>query len=116
MDGLRQRIQPYRDKHFAVWAHSYAMGYCCVPGCNNPWLELHHFGDDGGKSLKPSDHLQARMCLWCHKKYDIKMKALIRDGRHELLIAFFKDAAELWRGYMEYLKTRSQKGEKKNGK
>lgn len=64
---------------------------------------LHHFGDDGAMSKKPSDNEVARVCVICHRDNDYKRRALIKNGYLEILEAFQNDALKLNRAYIEKL-------------
>jgi len=80
---------------------------CCV--CQeHPWASLHHFGDDGGKGMKPSDNEVARVCITCHGKWDFKRRALIKSCEPralDVLESFQNDALKLNRAYAEHLES-----------
>jgi len=104
------KSRPYRSKAFLRFCHERTADVpCCL--CNSrPWVQLHHFGDDGGRGLKPSDNEVARVCLDCHMENDQKRRALIKNGRDDVLLAFERDALILNREYMRFLE------EQKRGK
>jgi hypothetical protein len=105
-----QKSAPYRSKHFLKFCHeSVPMTSCCLPGCSRPWSELHHWGDDGGLGMKPSDNEVARTCLQCHRDTPYKKRALIKGGYLEILIAFMADALRLNRLYLEHLEAKRRK-------
>lgn len=76
------------------FAHSTAPAPCCI--CQEkPFVQLHHFGGNGGMSMKPSDYMVARLCMECHIAYDMKEKTLLRNGHFDQLIAMQRDALQL---------------------
>lgn len=98
-------MRPYRSRDLFRFVHQDMRGLCCV--CRkSPWEELHHFGDDGGMGLKPSDNEIARLCRACHREHDFKRRALARrdekNGTH-VLEAMQADALEINRVYLERL-------------
>ncbi len=98
--------KPWRSKRLLRFCHDEMKpALCCVCG-DAPWTMLHHFGDDGGMSMKPSDNEVARVCVKCHGRYDLKRHALIRKQSFEyfsVLESFQNDALKLNRAYMEML-------------
>ena len=95
------KTRPYKSRAFLAHCHE-TDGACCL--CRTkPWVMLHHFGDDGGQSLKPSDNEVARVCADCHRNNDYKRKSLIRNGYYEILDKMQNDALKLNRVYMEKL-------------
>lgn len=94
--------KPYRSKAFMRFCHEHMMPTrCCV--CGEQATELHHFGDDGGQGMKPSDNEIARLCNGCHQKHGHKKRSLIRNMRYILLSEYQDDALELNRAYMKHL-------------
>ncbi len=53
--------------------------------------------------MKPSDYQVARVCKTCADAYEVKYKALVRDGRFEVLAAFQQDALELHEAWLASL-------------
>jgi len=100
------KSKPYRSKAFLKFCHeNMKPAPCCVCG-DRPWDQLHHFGDDGGQSLKPSDNEVARICMHCHMKWDMKRKSLTKQIDYEklsILESFQNDALKLNRAYIEHL-------------
>ena len=95
--------KPYRSSAFLSYCHEEMRPEpCCLCG-ERPWDQLHHFGDDGGQGMKPSDNEVARVCYECHPKFDLKRRGLLKSGYHEVLMAFEKDALALNRAYIEFL-------------
>jgi hypothetical protein len=96
---------PYRSKDFLAWVHAHRSGDPCVACGRALWAELHHFGDDGGLALKPSDALVVRLCRGCHSSpyAGRKLRALQRDGQHELVAAYIRDALASLEGYVGFL-------------
>jgi hypothetical protein len=92
--------KPYRSKAFLKFCHELG-GRCAL--CGRQFEELHHFGNDGGKGLKPSDSQIVRLCRPCHMGNDFKERSLLRSGKFEELISFQRDALELNRAYIEHL-------------
>jgi hypothetical protein len=88
-----QKNKPFRSKEFMRFLHSRRdiVGEGCAL-CDRQWVQLHHFGYDGGKGLKPSDLYLVRLCKICADKNEIKMMALLRAGRYEELSLFLEDA------------------------
>lgn len=101
--GLQKSRKPYRSAAFMRFCHEQMTpALCCV--CNErQWVALHHFGDDGGCSLKPSDNEVARVCTECHMENDAKRRGLLRSGRGDVLEAFQNDALKLNRAYLDHL-------------
>jgi hypothetical protein len=64
-------------------------------------VALHHFGDDGGGSMKPSDNEVARVCTECHMKNDLKRRGLLKSALDEVLEAYQNDALKLNKAYLE---------------
>jgi len=61
--------------------------------------------------MKPSDYQVARVCKTCADAYEVKHKALVRDGRFEVLAAFQQDALELheaWLASLEQTKPKAR--------
>lgn len=96
------KIKPLRSKEFMAFAHK-TVAPCCI--CmERSYDHLHHFGDDGGMAMKPSDYNVARLCMLCHQKYDMKERTLLKNGLHEQLMAMMKDALtlhDLWFRHIE---------------
>jgi hypothetical protein len=91
---------PFRSPEFLAYVHLTRTGPCVACGAA-PWVELHHFGDDGGTGCKPSDALVVRLCRACHADGAIgrKLRALRRDGADALAADYLRDAAaslEAW--------------------
>jgi hypothetical protein len=103
MSHSLKKKPPFRSKDLMKWVHANMKPWpCCV--CEGaPWTRLHHFGPDGGEGMKPSDHLLARLCQPCAVRHEVKERALVRDGRLELLLKFYRDAAAIARAYIEHL-------------
>ena len=114
---VEQRHPPLRSPGFLSWAHTQKPAPCCLCGVR-PWQVLHHFGDDGGQALKPSDNECARCCDQCHRENDIKRRGLLKmsvadpdDPRPmDVLDRFQNDALKLNRGYIENLENRPSQG------
>lgn len=103
------KSKPFRSKEFMSFLHSRRdlVGDLC-PVCNrNPWVQLHHFGNDGGTGMKPSDLYLVRVCKTCADKYEIKMRALLMGQKLELLTTFLEDAMH---NVEEWLKYRREHG------
>jgi hypothetical protein len=75
---------------------------CCICG-DRPFTQLHHFGDGGGKALKPSDYQVARVCKTCADRWELKYVALVKNGYWEILSAFQHDALKLHDLWLEHL-------------
>jgi hypothetical protein len=103
MSSMLKKKPPFRSKALMKWVHANMKpAPCCV--CDGaPWCRLHHFSADGGQGMKPSDHLVARLCQPCAVRHEVKERALVRDGRVELLLKFYRDAAAIARAYIEHL-------------
>lgn len=97
------KTKPYRSPAFLHFCHERMRPAPCCVCEDRPWLELHHFGDDGGKALKPSDNEVARLCVECHDAYDLKRRGLIKSGFDAVLMAYERDALKLNRAYLEHL-------------
>jgi len=97
---------PLRSKKLLRFAHDELRDTVCCICQEAPWTELHHFGDDGGRGLKPSDNEVARVCKACHMTLDHKRRALVRRGEHEVLEAFQNDALKINRAYIEQLEAK----------
>jgi len=96
------KSKPFRSPAFIHFCHEHMKpAPCCLCGVR-PWVALHHFGDDGGWALKPSDNEVARVCVECHMRYDLKRRGLSRS-KLEILEAYQNDALKLNRAYLEYL-------------
>jgi len=92
-------MKPARSRDFMRFAHGTKPHPCCV--CKKkPFTQLHHFGDDGGMGMKPSDYQVARLCKSCADRWEIKRRALIKNGYYEILSMFQKDALELHEGWL----------------
>lgn len=102
-------LKPLRSKNFMSFAHNTKPAPCCV--CREkPFVQLHHFGSDGGRGMKPSDYEVARLCHDCALKYEIKRRGLINTGQYEILAAFQQDALELHDAWLRQLEeTRKEK-------
>ncbi len=95
-----QKNKPFRSKEFMSFLHSRRdlVGDECAL-CTHTWSQLHHFGNDGGTSLKPSDLYLVKLCHGHAVEHEIKMRSLICSGRWELLSHFLEDSmhnAETW--------------------
>ena len=109
MTIVRQRVSPMRSPAFLRFCHEHMKpAPCCVCG-ERPWVELHHFGGDGGKAMKPSDNEVARTCIECHDLYDLKRIGLIKSGYDSVLSAYERDALTLNRAYIEHLESGKRK-------
>ncbi len=96
------KIKVARSKEFMSYAHSTKPAPCCI--CREkPFVQLHHFGSDGGKGLKPSDYQVARLCHGCAIRWELKRNALVKNGYYEVLAAFQQDALELHEGWLRRL-------------
>lgn len=95
-----QKRPPYRSRKFLAFCHKEG-GLCCLCGSN--FEHLHHFGDDGGRGLKPSDNEVARVCGDCHRKNDFKRKSLLKNRRYDILESYQNDALKINRAYIEKL-------------
>ena len=106
-----QKQKPFRSKSFMAFLHNRRdlVGESCAVCQEAQWTQLHHFGMDGGRGMKPSDLYLVRLCKTCADRYEIKMRALIIAGRWELLSIFTRDAlhnVETWIKYKERAKQR----------
>ncbi len=109
MSSVRQRVSPMRSPAFLRFCHERMKpAPCCLCG-ERPWVALHHFGDDGGGSMKPSDNEVARVCTECHMKNDLKRRGLLKSGFDEVLEAYQNDALKLNRAYLEELEGEKRK-------
>ena len=98
-----KKNKPYRNKKLMDYAHKQLKNAMCCACKDKPWVELHHYGSDGGTGLKPSDHCVARVCLDCHKRYPYKYLGLLKNGLEVVLIAFMNDSLEILKSYIESL-------------
>jgi len=99
--------RPYRSKKFMAFCHQEADGICCI--CmKRRWEHLHHFGHDGGMSMKPSDNSVCRLCAECHRKNDVKYFTMIKNDQLDLLAIMSKDALELNKLYLECLEEKKR--------
>ena len=97
------KLRVWRSPTFLRFCHDVMKpAPCCLCG-DRPWEALHHFGDDGGGSLKPSDNEVARLCRECHIANDLKRRGLLKSGKIDTLESFQNDALKLDRAYMEHL-------------
>lgn len=97
---------PHRSKNFLAFVHETRKVGPCVACGTRPWEQLHHFSDDGGMALKPSDYVVARICRECHMDpvAGRKIRAMRRDGFHKLAADYLRDAVEslsLWAAHLE---------------
>lgn len=53
--------------------------------------------------MKPSDHMIVRLCQECAIKHEVKWRALVRDERWPILLAFVFDSLQIARAYMAHL-------------
>lgn len=95
-----QKNKPYRSEEFMAFLHDRRdlVGEQCAT-CGSFWKQLHHFGDNGGMGMKPSDLYLVKLCKTCADKYEVKTRALRRDRRWKLLSVFLYDAmanVEAW--------------------
>lgn len=105
------KTAPLRSPAFMAFCHEEMKPAPCCICQQRPWVALHHFGDDGGQSLKPSDNEVARCCTGCHMEWDRKRRGLLKmamahpdDPRPmDILDRFQNDALKLNRAYIEYL-------------
>ena len=104
-----QKSNPYRSPAFLRFCHERMRPAPCCVCEDKPWVELHHFGDDGGQALKPSDNEVARLCVGCHDDYDLKRRGLLKSGFDAVLLAFERDALRLNRAYLEHLEAEKRK-------
>lgn len=100
---MLSKSKPFRSKAFLKFCHNETGPAVCCLCQEKHWEELHHFGDDGGTAMKPSDNEVARTCLECHSKYGLKRRALIKNGRFDILESYQNDALKLNRLYIEHL-------------
>lgn len=102
------KSKPWRSAAYMRFCHQEMKpAPCCVCG-ERPWVALHHFGDDGGQGMKPSDSEVARVCMFCHGKWDFKRRALIRSREPlalDVLESYQDDALKLNRAYLAYLES-----------
>jgi hypothetical protein len=103
---MRQRQKPFRSKALMRYVHQHMKPAPCAACLTKPWSQLHHWGDDNGKGIKPSDHIIVRLCVDCAKKYELKWKALFRDNRYVLFNLFATDTFYILRSYIEHLESR----------
>jgi hypothetical protein len=83
---------PNRSAEYMHFVHEHLKpAPCCVCG-QQPWTRLHHWGGDGGMASKPSDWWIARLCEGCARQHEIKLRALQRADRTDLIAAFAVDA------------------------
>lgn len=104
------KCKPARDKAFLQWAHrELRSGLCCL--CHQrPWEQLHHFGDNGGMGLKPSDYLVCRVCRSCHDTYAFKGRRWSWTEQTERVIAMAhmqRDALVILEAYLLYQQQRA---------
>ena len=88
-----------RSKAFLEWAKRLG-GECCI--CGYPTaVDLHHYGDDGGMGLKPSDYWVCRVCRKCHREVQGKrMHHMVRVGRLGHYCYMLKDNLTLLEGWV----------------
>lgn len=94
-----EKNKPFRSKEFMKFLHEHRKNEPCANCMVRPWTQLHHFGYDGGKALKPSDLFVVRLCKKCADENEIKAISLTRNGQWELLACFLQDAmcnVEAW--------------------
>lgn len=101
--------KPYRSPSFLRFCHGAMKPAPCCLCRERPWVALHHFGDDGGGAMKPSDNEVARLCTECHIANDLKRRALVRSRGPDVLEAFQNDALKLNRAYLEWLEGEKRK-------
>lgn len=102
------KLKPLRSKEFMAFAHSTKPALCCV--CRERYFShLHHFGNDGGMGMKPSDYMVARLCVECHRAYDMKYNVLLRGGHADQLISMQMDALELHDMWFRHLEDNRNK-------
>lgn len=100
---IAQRKQPFRSKALMAFVHKHMKPAPCAACFQEQWTRLHHWSHDGGKGLKPSDHVLVRLCEDCATKYELKWKALARDDKWVLFTLFTRDAFAILRAYIEHL-------------
>lgn len=110
------KSKPWRSKNFMAFCHESMRdsALCAVCG-ERQWAQLHHWGSDGGMSMKPTDLKLVRMCLTCHEKHGHKERALQssscrmdREVAERLLSTFRRDAVELLAAYVQHLEGGSE--------
>lgn len=102
------KTKPLRSLAFMRFCHEEMKPAPCCICEERPWVALHHFGDDGGASLKPSDNEVARLCTECHIANDLKRRGLWRRDNKtgtRILETFQNDALKLNRAYIEHLES-----------
>lgn len=85
------------------FVHRYLKPAPCCVCMARPWNQLHHFAGDGGMGLKPSDLWVARLCRACAQRYEVKLRALQRDGRWNVLAAFAVDALRCLEEWVKHM-------------
>ena len=96
----------YRSKEFMAFVHDTRRGGRCIACDDRPWIQLHHFGDDGGVGLKPSDYVLVRLCKSCHHDPPTgrKLRAMRKAGDHDLAADYLRDAIQslqMWTAHLE---------------
>ena len=100
---MEQKKKPYRSKMFMAFCHEHMKPAVCPVCKERPWMHLHHWGEDGGTGMKPNDQALVRLCRPCHEDYGMKVRALVRHDRMDLLRAFYLDALKLNMAYVQHL-------------
>lgn len=107
--------KPYRTKMFMAFCHEEMKPAYCAVCTEEPWTQLHHFGDDGGTGMKPNDLEVVRVCKGCHDEYGYKKLALILHKKVSatvsewLLAKFYEDALKLNMAYVQYLEGKRER-------
>lgn len=99
------KSKPFRSREFMAFLHERRdlVGESCAVCMNEYWSQLHHFGDDGGMGMKPSDLYVVRVCKECADRYEVKGRALRLSGKWELLSIFLDDSMHNVETYLEHL-------------
>jgi len=107
---MLDKRKPWRSPAFMKFCHERMRGAMCCTCGEKPWVQLHHWGDDGGMGLKPTDLKLARVCRKCHDKYGYKERALMSprcglglETARLILSNFRRDAIKLLEAYVQYL-------------
>jgi hypothetical protein len=103
MQGVEQHQPPFRSAALMRFAHAHLTPAPCALCGERPWVQLHHWGHDGGLARKPGDHVLVRLCGECARAHEVKWRALVRDERWDLFARFAADGFAILRAYVEHL-------------
>jgi len=103
-----EKCKPFRSKEFMKFLHRHRKNELCARCMVRPWTQLHHFGYDGGKALKPSDLFVVRLCKKCADENEIKARALALAGKWEVLACFLQDAMLNVDAWLKYRRDRGR--------